>query len=232
MNRPYRYILFIILLTLLSQSHATTDGYRLIYSEIEQGASPSDVRYLITDDFLRIDDLDDPDGYILFDVRQDRIYSISHLDESVLVIDKHEFPVWRSDDVVTVDKALTDAPKVAGKIVRDYRVELTGAAAKQLCTQIQYVPDLLKTVTSILQRYQLVVSGNQAKIIDRTPVEYQTPCMLADQVYNRGDYYSKGLPIQEWHSNGKQKLLKNYAREQIDDNLFLLPETYRQFSTE
>jgi hypothetical protein len=100
------------------------------------------------------------------------------------------------------------------------------------CTSVQYVPGLLPLVGKTMQAWQQLISDNQVRTLARMPAEFQTPCMLNDQVYNRGDYYAKGLVIQEWHSNGKQRQLSDYSKKTFGDDLFVLPDGYRQFSPE
>jgi hypothetical protein len=88
------------------------------------------------------------------------------------------------------------------------------------------MPDVRK----ILKNYQKVVSGQQVKMVDNEINERQTACFYIDQIYNSGEYYDKGLPIQEWHSNERSKILTGYEKIPIDSSKFNLPEKYRQFS--
>ena len=81
-----------------------------------------------------------------------------------------------------------------------------------------------------LQRFQRIISGKNIASLENTPEEYKTPCYLVDQVYNNGDYYSKGFPIQEWHSNEKRRQLMNYEDAEVDAAIFKIPEEYRQYS--
>ncbi len=208
-------------------------GFELIYKEQEEGVDPYLTRMTVSEYHLRIDDLTDASGYIVFDAKARKIYSVSHQDRAILVISENSFkrPVI-SDKLVTQDKTLDDAPEVAGKKVHDYRVELSTNDGKQLCTSIQYVPGLLPEVGNMLHAYQQLVSGNAVKTLSNTPVEMQTPCILSDQVYNQGEYYTRGLPILEWHSNGRQRYLESYKPVQIDARLFELPKHYRQLNNE
>lgn len=206
-------------------------GYELLYKEEEPGVEPYISRIQVTDRYLRIDDLSDDSGYIVYDDEVGKIYSVSHFDKSILVITSAavESPVL-SKKLLTTDRALEDAPRIGGKTVHDYRVELKDESIQEMCTHIQYVPGMLKAAGEMLHAYQSAMVANQVKTLQQTPVEYQTPCMLSDQVYFDGNVYSKGLPIMEWRSNGRKRILQSFDASEIKAEQFVLPEAYRRFS--
>jgi hypothetical protein len=125
---------------------------------------------------------------------------------------------------------------VADKRMFNYRVfvkqdDAASTKKKEVnCMEIQLAEDLFPKVRTLLQNYQKVISGQQVKMVDNIVNEIQTPCFYVDQVYNEGNYYKKGLPIQEWHSNDKFKALTSYKRIEVDMSIFTIPENYRQFS--
>ena len=89
---------------------------------------------------------------------------------------------------------------------------------------------LLKDVTAVFYSYQRTLTGQQSRLLKATPMEYQSSCFLSDQVFNEGDYYQKGLPIQEWHSNGKSRLLVSYRQVKVDPLIFQLESGYQNYS--
>lgn len=230
--RHLSHLLSLAVFSLITISHAAAgiSGVELTYKEGEQGVDPYQTRYIATDRYLRIDDLSEDSGYILFDRRQNKIFSVSHFDRSILIIDNNEYerPAL-SSKLQTTDVELTAAPKIAGHTVYDYQVELVSDDIQELCTRVQYADGLLPEVGRLFHAYQQVNSGNLVKTLGRIPAEYQTPCMLSDQVYNQGEYYLKGIAIMEWHSNGRHRLLENYQQGEFDASLFELPDGYRDF---
>jgi len=109
----------------------------------------------------------------------------------------------------------------------------TGAGVvdkEETCTDVQLVEGLLPEVRGILQNYQKVMSGQQVRMTDNKITEMQPSCFYADQIYNSGAYYEKGLPIQEWHSNDRSKMLTTYRKISVASDKFNIPESYRQFS--
>lgn len=221
-------LLYSILLLPLTVSAA---GYELMYKEEEPGIEPYISRIVIDDRYLRIDDLSDDSGYILYDDEIGKIYSVSHYDKSILVISSAATAEPEmSDKLVTSDKLLDQAPKVAGKPVHDYRVELKDESFQEMCTNIQYAAGLMQEAGEMMHAYQTAMVANQVSSLQQTPVEFQTPCMISDQIYFDGSIYSKGLPLMEWRSNGKKRLLQSFKRKAPEEGVFTFPEGYRQFS--
>jgi hypothetical protein len=178
-------------------------AYELLFDEQEAGTDVYSVRFVVTDRYIRINEPDDDSGYVLYDDNDKKIYSVSHYDNSTLVI--------------------------LARDVFNYR-----AVSKQdkndVFVDIQLVPGLLPKVTEILRKYQTVVAGQQVITLKNTPEEYQTTCFLYDQVFNDGMYYDKGLPIQEWHSNGRKRILTSYKKIDVSSELFERTEDYREYS--
>lgn len=212
---------------------ATVSVTRLVYREIEDGIEAFDNQYLFTDRYLRISDPDDASGYILFDANERKIYSVSHFDRSILVIPEYSLKAISKDyrDDISYEK-LADAPLIDGLPVYNYRASaspLAGGEA-QVCADIQLVPDLLPAAAETMRLYMQVMSSQQQMNLEKTPPEMRTPCLLQDQVFNTGEYYRRGLPVREWHSNGKLRLLLDFSRVEVNSSLFALPPDYRWFS--
>lgn len=204
---------------------------RLFYQELEQGIDPYQVTYTISSDYIRIDNGSDNSGFIVFDIKKQKIFSISHIDKLILVIPAYPIPDFKPDfDIDTQYRALDDAPKISGKSVYTYRVKAVTDQDSEICMDIQLVPGLLPEVASSLQSFQKTMAGQQVNNLGITPEEFRTPCYLVDLVYNKGDYYSKGLPVMEWHSNGKMRQLMNFEETEVDASLFTVPSEYRQYS--
>ncbi len=209
--------------------------YQLSYIEREHGTDAYEITMLVSDRFIRIDEVGEDSGFIIYDDKKKIIYSVGHQDKSILVIHQYEFSVDKSPAKANVEYLqLADAPTVSDKNIYNYRVYVnTGAGVvdkEETCTEIQLVEDILPDVRRILQNYQKVVSGQQVKMVDNKITEMQTSCFYVDQIYNTGAYYEKGLPIQEWHSNEHSKMLKTYLKISVDSRKFKIPEGYRQFS--
>ncbi|MGB5603210.1 MAG: hypothetical protein WBO14_12315 [Gammaproteobacteria bacterium] len=209
----------------------TTSAVKLVYQELEQGVLPYQVTYTVSDDHLRIDDESDSSGFIVFDIHSEKVFSVSHLDKSILVIPDYNTVDLKPEFKIDIEyKLIEDAPKISAKPVYNYRVKAITSATSETCMDIQLVPGLLPQAADSLRAFQKIVSGQHVINLEKTPDEFRTPCYLVDQVYNKGDYYSKGFPIQEWHSNGRMRQLLDYKETEVDTSIFTIPEEYRQYS--
>ncbi len=208
-----------------------TKVYKLTYQEREPGIDPYEITMLISNRFIRIDETGEDSGYIIYDDKQKTIFSASHYDRRTLVIKPEFFSAEKSGIKSDVEYlALADAPSVSGKTLFNYRITTGKKKEEKTCAELQIVEGLLPEVTAMLKSYQQVLSGQQVKMLKNTIKEVQTPCYLVDQIYNEGLYYDKGLPIQEWHSNEKSKMLIDYQQLEVDNKVFELPEGYTEFS--
>lgn len=217
----------------------TEQVYKLSYLEREPGADEYEVSMLVSARYIRVDEEGDNSGFIVYDDKDKIIYSVSHDDQSVLVIKQHVFSMADLPVKPIIEYLqLADAPMVSGKNVFNYRVYINknNSEAKiddeseETCLEVQLVENLLPEVRDILQNYQKVISGQQVKMADNKVTELQTACYYIDQVYDTGAYFEKGLPIQEWHSNEHSKILTGYSKVSVDSDKFKIPQDYRQFS--
>lgn len=204
---------------------------QLVYKEQEAGIDPYFSRFTISDRYLRIDDLTDDSGYILFDSQAKKIFSVSHYDQSTLVIADTAQATGEKVPEAHIEYAkLSGAPRVSGKEIYSYHVYDSKDETRNKCAEYQIAEGLLPDAARMLREYTRIRSSQQVETLDQVPLEYQTDCFLIDQVFDTGEYYHKGLPIQEWHSNGKMRHLEDIKREEVDDALFDVPQEYRQFS--
>jgi len=220
--------------------------YQLSYVEREPGTDDYELTVLVSQRYVRIDETGENSGYILYDDKEQVIYSVGHHDRSILVINQFKFSEKDSPVKAKVEYLqLEDAPEVAGKNIYNYRVyvetkginntdaintEEIHAEDELTCMELQLVEGILPEVRSILKRYQNVVSGQQVRMVDNEITEMQTACYYVDQIYNTGEYYDKGLPIQEWHSNERFKVLTSYKKVAVSSDVFSVPDDYKKFS--
>ncbi|MBE9568324.1 MAG: hypothetical protein IMF14_06480, partial [Proteobacteria bacterium] len=97
--------------------------YQLLYSEREPGVDEYETQMLFSKRYIRIDEVGENSGFIIYDDEDKTIYSVSHLDRSVLVIRQNVFTVESSPARSSVEYLrLDDAPTVSGNDIYNYRV--------------------------------------------------------------------------------------------------------------
>lgn len=228
MHLKYKLGFWIFFLSLYSAVSfaANINSLLLFYSEVEEGVEPQNMRYIVNNQFIRIDDGSEAADFILFNVDKKIIYSVNHDDQTILKIKNRPWKTPVFDFNVTVAQALMKkAPPVNNKTVVNYSVKVKDA----VCTDVFLIKDTYPDEMKIMYQYQRILSGQQVSTLKNTPLEFQTPCFLVDQVYHEGEYYKLGLPLQITFSRGYAKLLRNYKRADMSDALFALPKGYSEY---
>ncbi|OGI43354.1 MAG: hypothetical protein A2150_00765 [Candidatus Muproteobacteria bacterium RBG_16_64_11] len=200
----------------------------LEFSEQEGGGEPYATRMLVVDDYLRIDDGQGSDGFILLDRPARTIYSVSHADKTVLVIAPRKIEL--APPAVfehAVERDDEPYPQVAGKPVRRY----TLTTNKQRCVEVFAADGLLPGAVAALREYQEILAGEQAFTAARRPKELQDDCALAADVFVPARHLAFGFPVKQTNSTGKARDLIDFRTGvAAEPGLFELPAGYRRYS--
>jgi hypothetical protein len=186
------------------------------------------VRMLVSDKFLRIEDGDTRDGFIVFDRAARTIYSVSHTGKSTLVL--HARPVTLAapkqfEHKVERDKEVL--PPVDGKTVTHYRL-LTN---RERCFDVYAAEGLLPEVVAALREYHETLAGEQAVMQTNLPAGMQSACDLADQVFVPARYLAHGFPVRQVNRAGVTRQLVSYKRDvPVEKGIFDLPQDYKQIT--
>ncbi len=222
-------VLFLISLMFSGAAFAQKQkSLALYYDEVEKGAGTQTMRYIINQQFVRIDNGDDAADFVLFDVNKKVIYSVNHEDQTILKIENNPWTQPEFDFEVSVKQtAMSKAPKIQNKTVFSYNV----VADDKSCTEVFLIKDIYAEEMKVLYAYQKILSGQQVATLHHTPKDMHSPCFLVDQVYHAGDYYNIGLPVKISYSRDYVKFLKSYEYIDSDMRLFTLPVSYKEYKT-
>jgi len=186
------------------------------------------VRMLVSEKFLRIEDGDTHDGFIVFDRAARTIYSVSHTGKSTLVL--HARPVTLSAPKQFEHKVERDKetwPSVDGKTVTHYRL-LTN---RERCFDVYAAEGLLPEVVTALREYHETLAGEQAAMQANMPIGLQSVCDLADQVFVPARYLEHGFPVRQVNRTGVTRQLVGYQRDvPVEKGIFDVPKDYKQMS--
>jgi hypothetical protein len=227
MKRVLQMLTTLLLSFAVQAGHAGgEEGLILYYDEYESGTGGQRMRYLINDDFLRIDNGHIDSDFILMDRAKKTIYNVNHEDRTILKITNKPWQSPEFDFMVSVREAIQqDAPRVMGQNVYSYEVY----AEDEVCTRVLLIKDRYMKQMAVMHEYQTIMSGQQVSTLANTPKELHTNCFLLDQVYHKGDYYKQGLPIQVSYSRDYTRILSNVQQQRLDEALFKLPGNYQEY---
>ncbi len=198
----------------------------LEYRVRESAGAPYVSRFLVTPRWLRIDQGEEGDGYLLFDRQRGIVHDVSDEDRTVLEIDPPRAGQRVSHglrfQLVPIDDA--DAPRIAGVVPRHLLLKVDGAD----CQEIVVVPGLMQRAVDAWREFATRLADQQATTLAAMPAGSQSECDLLTHVYAPARALELGLPV-FWHQPGKDRALQDYARDRrVDAELFTLPKGYRR----
>jgi hypothetical protein len=215
------------LLALAACSNTGPDNLYLSFVESgPDGDHP--VRMLITERYLRIEDGDDQDGFILFDRANRTVYSVSHVARSTLVVQAQPVTLPAPAAFTHRRESGKDTPPaVDGKMVAHYRYFTND----KLCFEVYAVKDFLSGATRALREYQEVLAGEQGAMQARMPEGELQVCELADLVFHPGRNLEQGFPLRLVKAGGVTRQLVDFKTGvPLEPKLFELPPDYKTFS--
>lgn len=203
----------------------------LEYVEVEADAGEQAARLLITPQYLRLDNGNDIEGFVLLDRRQRVIYNVDPAEKSVMVIADQARDVAAPMElkVEIASEVLANAPKVAGSTLSLHRITVNGT----LCDQVIAAPGVLADAAQAMRVYREVLAAEHKRILPFVPPETHEGCDLALNVFEPDLPTRFGLIVREWNAQGYQRILTNYVPDyRVDAGLFELPPDYRQYALE
>jgi hypothetical protein len=186
------------------------------------------VRMLVSDKFLRIEDGDTRDGFIVFDRAARIIYSVSHAGKSTLVLQARPVTLAAPKQFEhRVEGEKETLPPVDGKTVTHYRL-LTN---RERCFDVYAAEGLLPEAVAALREYHETLAGEQAVMQTNLPAGLQSTCDLADQVFLPARYLAYGFPVRQVNRAGVTRQLVSYQRDvPVEKGIFDLPKEYKQIT--
>lgn len=223
----YRLILLLIapLFAACTDKPATTIFLSFTESS-PQGEYP--VRMLVNAKYLRIEDGDTQDGFILFDRAARTIHSVSHTAKSTLVLQAR--PVTFSAPKQfehKIERKEESLPPVDGKPVTHFRL-LTN---RERCFDVYAAEGLLPEAVAALSEYHETLAGEQAAMQANMPASLQSACDIADLILLPSRYLAHGFPVRQVNRAGITRQLVNYKRDvPVQKGIFDLPKDYKQIT--
>lgn len=211
-----------------------TKNTMLTFMEQEKYVKPYQTRFIISDEFIRIDDGQDGlRSFILFDRKQRSIYSVSTEEKRILQIMEKNIDVQPPIELKQEIKQLDDmqqAPKVGNELPTHHELIINGKS----CYQVVAVKNLLPGVVQALKEFHTVLASDSKQTINNIPADLQDPCELSMSTFTPLAHLQFGMPIQErGRANDYQRSLVDYKQDyQPAKDWYVLPQGYQQYLAE
>lgn len=225
MNR----ILFPFLFFLVSACTDKPSGATFLsFSESGPDGDAYPVRMLVSAGFLRIEDGDARDGFIVFDRAQNTVYSVGHTDKTVLVLHARKVQLDVPKAFVhNVERDGEKLPNVGGRAVTHHRLLTNG----ERCFDVYAADGLLPEALAALREYHRALAGEQAAMQAQVPAGFQSACDLADYVFLPARHLEFGFPVRQINRAGVLRQLLDFKTGvPVEQGLFDVPADYKQIT--
>lgn len=213
---------------LVACSTPTTPATALYFVEHEPGVDPYRTRMIVTAGFLRMDGGVDDVNFLLFDRADGTIYSVTGDERKILVIPPRPMdakPPSSLKNEVTTDSAAF--PAVGAHKVSHFELRTNGVR----CYELYAAVDLMPEAVAALRQYHTVLAGQQAKMLPYTPVEMQTPCGMANNIFSPTRHLEHGFPVRVVDMTGRTTELVDYDLTfRATAAMLRLPDDYQRIS--
>lgn len=215
------------------QAVKTTSGATLLnFVEFETSVEPYATRLIVTEEYMRFDDGEGSADFVLFDRKNDVIYSVNSSEATIMAVHYKQIdlkPPYELKLAHTKLDNLKDAPTIGGKQAEHYQFSANG----ERCYDVIAVQGLMPDVVTALREFGDLLASDSKVTFNTLPADLQKPCDISMNTFAPGRHLEFGFPIQEWSMNGSGRSLLDYELDyQADPALFVLPADYRQYSVQ
>jgi len=228
-----RLLLLVIifhLTTLASCTDLSTPATLVYLVEHEPGGAPYRTRLIVTAGFMRMDGGENSKDFLLFDRTDNTVYSVSGADRQVLVIPPR--PVEIKPPVKFTHRVEADRdsfPPVAGYKVVHYELLTNG----KRCYDLYAAEGLLSDVVSALRQFRSTLAGEHALTVTAIPVELQSWCDMANNVFYPTRHLEHGYPVRQVDMAGNKSELVDFNTEyRATASVLRLPQDYKRIIIE
>lgn len=201
----------------------------LLYDVIEPGVDPYQSRVIVTDDFIRLDENNDGNDFVLVDRKKQIVYSVSDDNDAILVVNRQPVEIPAPMEFkLSVDKNQDEnAPQIDGKNVVHYVFKVNGEA----CNDAMIAEGLLLGTTQALSEYRHILAGQHASTLESVPADVRNACDMVSHIFHPDRHLQYGLPVQESDYSGYKRSLADFDDDwTADPKLFVLPKEFGRFT--
>ncbi|MFO7603128.1 MAG: hypothetical protein R6X06_04850 [Gammaproteobacteria bacterium] len=225
-------LLVIVSVTACQEEVATSPKPAMVlFAEQEINVDPYQTRIIVNEDYMRMDEGNDTNDFVLLDRKAGTIYSVNSENKTVMSVTTREVDIEPpmqlsySEDKV---KSMQNAPAIDGKTPEHYAFSVNG----KVCYEAILVKDMLPDMVKAMQDFSLILAGDSAVTFNAIPADMHNACDMAGSTFAPSRHLRFGFPVQEWKEGYSRTLMEYDQDYSIDPALFELPGDYFQFSVQ
>ncbi|NOZ54749.1 MAG: hypothetical protein GXP08_16700 [Gammaproteobacteria bacterium] len=205
-------------------------GVLMVYSEREAGGPLFRSRVFVSDNYVYMDDTRVPEDFLLFNRKEQKIYTVNSGEKSIFVIAAKAITVQPPIEINYTEESQPSSaiPKVNGGKATHYRYDVNG---KRCYDAVTMESSFLPEVIGAFKEFRTVLAGEHASSLSRMPADTHDACGLALNIFYSTKHLEHGVPLREWDQRGFLKFMVDYAEGfKMKLERLQLPSEYRQYS--
>lgn len=208
----------------------------LLFMEQENGIEPFQTRMIISKNFLRIDDGEGSNSFVLYDNDKKVVYSTMPDEARVMAVHEKKlkkgevfespFPLVHS---VKEMPKMKEAPEINGEVAKHYQL----ITNDKICYDVVAIKNLMPQVVKRLTEFYNHMATDSIVTFNNMPADLHDACDMTATTFKPARQFAFGFPIQEWGKRDYSRSLIDYDENyKADPKLFVLPEGYQHYTVQ
>lgn len=206
----------------------------VMFMEQERGVEAFQTRMIVTKKFLRIDDGDSSNSFVLYDRIKKIVYSTNPDEKRTMAIHEKKLkegqvfePPFKLTHAVKEMPVMKDAPSIDGKKAKRYKLMTNDKG----CYDVIAIKGLMPHVVKALTEFHKHMATDSVVTFNNMPADMHDACDMTMTTFKPTRHFEFGFPIQEWGKREYMRSLVNYdVNYKADPKLFVLPEGYNNYT--
>ena len=231
-----KIVLFLMMGFIVSCANKEIGDTLVVFMEQEKDVEPYQTRMIVTKDFVRVDDGEGSDSFVLYDRVKKIVYSINPDEQSVMAVHEKKFkkdeevkPPFKLTHTSKEMPKLKDAPTINGEKAKHFQL----ITNEKVCSDVVAVKGLMPNVVQALTEFHQHMASDSKLTFNNIPADMHDACEMTTTTFKPIRQFEFGFPIQEWGNNDYTRSLVDYKTDyKADAKLFVFPEGYKHYSVQ
>jgi len=225
-------MLAVVTLMACSKKEPVDYAYKIMFMEQDQFVEPYPTRIIVTSEFVRFDDGDGTEDFIIFDRKKSVVHSVVADEKTVMTVHKKSSKIESPIKLILSEKDMGDmvgAPKVGGKQPRHYQLLVND----KVCSDLMVIEGLLPAAVEALKEFSILMASDSKKTLPSTPADMLNACDLAKDTFAPTRQLMFGFPVQTMGQKEYARTLVDFDENyKIDKKLFVVPADYKHYTVQ
>lgn len=208
----------------------------VVFVEQEKGVDPYQTRMIVTKKFIRIDDGEGSNSFVLFDRVKKVVYSTNPDENSIMAVHEKKLkkgevfePPFKLTHLEKEMSAMKDAPTINGKQAKHYQL----ITNNKICYDVVSVQGLMPHVVTALTEFNKHMATDSIITFNNMPADMHDACDMTTTTFKPARKFKFGFPVQEWGKRDYRRSLVDFNEDyKVDPKLFILPEGFKRYTVQ